>query len=118
MPRCKNPECREKFTAKYFLQKYCSKECEKECSDGPKAINRKSEKRADQEEVYKALKKAYMLKEPFCERCARNATEIHHKNGRNGDRLNDINFFMSICRDCHKWVHNHPKEARENGYLI
>lgn len=23
-----------------------------------------------------------------------------------------------LCRDCHHWVHVHPQEAREHGYII
>jgi len=119
MPRCKNIECRIKFVAKYFLQKYCSTEC-KDLADEPvKEINKKSEKRKQQEEIYKPLRKAYLLGHPFCERCnEERATEIHHKNGREGERLNDFKFFMAVDRNCHDYIHEHPRESREKGYLI
>lgn len=41
MPRCKNKNCKDKFVAKYFLQKYCMKkdECIKAFSDEVKEIN-------------------------------------------------------------------------------
>ena len=118
MPRCKNIECKQKFEAKYFLQKYCSKECKESADVSPIQIKQKSDKRKEQEEVYSSLRKAFLLKEKFCERCAGTATEVHHKNGRNGERLNDVNFFMAVCRNCHQHIHEHPKESRIKGYLI
>ncbi len=39
-------------------------------------------------------------------------------NGRNGERLLDVDYFMAVCRDCHQYIHNNPKESREKGWLI
>ena len=117
--RCKNIECKEKFSPKFFLQKYCSKKCSISCQENKfRTINKKSEKRKLQEEIYTGLRKAYLLKHPSCEICYGIANQIHHKNGRNGGRLNDISFFMSVCADCHRNVHAHPKDARQKGWLI
>lgn len=46
------------------------------------------------------------------------ATEVHHRNGRTNDRLNDERFWLAVCRESHEWIHNHAREARAKGYLI
>lgn len=120
MPRCKNVNCKRKFIAKKFNQKTCSKDCQDVYEDQfeQTSINQVSEKRKGQEAIYKDLRKLHLQQNPNCEVCGEEATEIHHKNGRNGERLNDTEFFMSSCRGCHNYIHAHPQEARENGYLI
>lgn len=77
-----------------------------------------SNKRSKQLAEYKIIRDKFMIDNPLCERCHRQATENHHKNGRNGERLLDTNYFMAVCRQCHQWIHAHPKEAREVGWLI
>jgi hypothetical protein len=99
---CDNEECKQKYRE----------------SNKPKQINKVSNKRKDQEKVYKKAREEYLTNNARCERCNNPATEIHHKNGRNGKRLYDNRFFMSICRDCHQYVHNNPKESREKGWLL
>lgn len=118
MPRCKI--CKERFEPKYFLQKTCSKDCEKEFrSENPvKKISDKSDKRKVQEAIYSDLRKVFLNQNPRCERNkTHEATEVHHKAGRNGNRLNDISEFMAVCRDCHRYIHENPKEARAKGWL-
>lgn len=46
------------------------------------------------------------------------ATEVHHKDGRNGRRLVDFSKCIPVCRDCHIWIHANPGKARKYGYLI
>lgn len=120
MPRCKNETCKRKFIAKYFLQKTCSKTCQDEFEGQfeQTSLNEMSEKRKEQEKLYSKISENFKYLHPDCECCGKKATDIHHKNGRNGDRLNDSKYFMSVCRICHTYIHEHPQEARENGYLV
>lgn len=83
-----------------------------------KRLRRVSKKRAKQLNEYKEIRKEYLLLNSRCERCYNQATEIHHKNGRSGKKLNDTNFFMAICRECHTFIHENPKESRQRGWLI
>lgn len=53
----------------------------------------------------------------FCEICGEAATDIHHK-ARRGKNLNNTETWMPVCRLCHARLHDNPKWARENGYLI
>jgi len=54
MPRCKNPNCRDKFTAIYFLQKYCmlKDECIKEFNESVKTASKKKD-----DKIWKERKK-------------------------------------------------------------
>lgn len=77
----------------------------------------RSRKRSRQEASY-AKQRAAWLKGRRCEVCGEQATEIHHKAGRDGDRLTDESQWMAVNRVCHRAIHEHPKWAREMGYLI
>jgi len=87
----------------------------------PKRIKPISGKRAKQNAIYEVLKKAYLKSHPFCEvhDCKNESDQIHHKNGRRGERLYDDRFFMACCGVCHpKRIHENPDWSKEHGYLI
>ena len=71
----------------------------------------------------KRLNKTYLvLRETFLngKRCPvtnERATEIHHTNGREYERLNDVKNWLAVSRKGHRWIHDNPKEAREKGWL-
>jgi len=118
MARCKT--CNEKYVPKYFLQKTCSTECENEYrSEKPiRPLPNKSERRKFEEKLYKDIRRIFLNQNPKCERNkTHKATEVHHKAGRNGTRLNDVSEFMAVCRECHSYIHENPKEARSKGWL-
>lgn len=48
----------------------------------------------------------------------RRATDIHHKAGREGKRLNDEHHWLAVSREGHEWIHANPNEARRRGWLI
>lgn len=52
-----------------------------------------------------------------CERCGAPAQHTHHKLGRRHPDANRDENLMPICLLCHDWVHKHPAEAREQGYM-
>ena len=81
-------------------------------------MRKTSKKRAKQLKIYRSLRDKYLEENLYCEKCGRFGTILHHKNGRTGERLYDINYFMAVCDPCHKWIHEHPKESREKGWLI
>lgn len=80
-------------------------------------MRRVSLKRQEQLKEYKIIRDQFMLGNPRCEMCTGSASENHHKNGRTGLRLLDVDYFMAVCRDCHQYIHNNPKESREKGWL-
>ena len=81
-------------------------------------IAHRSKKRSKQEGRYSYLRKEYLRQNDRCECCNLMATEIHHKKGRVGKLLTDVEFFMSVCRACHETIELHPDWAKEKGYSI
>lgn len=76
-----------------------------------------SEKMAENLKVYRILRREFMEVNPNCQLCSRPATDLHHRAGR-GKYLNDVLTFMALCRPCHNWIHENPKESRELLYLL
>ncbi len=48
--------------------------------------------------------------------CTHRAGEVHHVHGR-GPNLNAVGTWLAVCRCCHDWVHTHPGQARQLGFL-
>ena len=79
--------------------------------------------------LYAVIRKKYLLEHPLCEACpiirpyagvAKNtawASEIHHRRGRLGELLFATQFFTACCSVCHRWIGDHPAQARELGLL-
>lgn len=85
-----------------------------------KPINKVSAKRAVENKEYARLRKDYLEVYPVCEvvECHLPSKEIHHMQGREGDKLNDVNFFLAVCPGCHRKIETDTKWARDNGYSI
>lgn len=80
-------------------------------------IKKVSNKRAKQNAEYSKIRLQFLDENLYCEICRKPADEIHHKAGRNGDRLNNVQDFMSVCRPCHQYIHANPAESRNKGWL-
>ena len=83
--------------------------------------------RQKREKVYVALKKEWRKnpKNHFCQAICKEIGMTtpaekypHHKKGRAGILLNDIAFFMPVCHNCHRWIHENPKKSYQKGWLI
>lgn len=78
-----------------------------------------SKKRAKQNKVYFSLRLKYLYLHPTCEVCKeKKATQIHHKKGRVGERLNDCLYWLGVCFECHNKIHHNPSWAYAKDYLI
>ena len=96
-----------------------------------KPLKRTPLKRVSQSKNAKAKRKSYAsAKREYmedrenpnhCERCEVELgikfLDLHHKAGR-GKNLSNKSTFTAICRPCHDWIHAHPKDARETGWLV
>ncbi len=84
-----------------------------------KPMRKKSSKMNALDTVYSALRKTYLERYPMCQArltgCSLSSHDIHHKAGR-GKYHNDPTTWLSVCRSCHTWIEEHPKEAIELGY--
>ena len=85
-----------------------------------KPINQKSKKMMIVDKAYSILRKKFMDQKPMCEAalpcCNGTSTDVHHKKGRGKYHL-DTETWMSLCRSCHTWIHDHSLESKELGYL-
>jgi len=88
-------------------------------------LKRVSKKMAKAYETYRQRRKDFLAEHPFCEveivvpgvlSCMGASCDVHHINKR-GPYLNDTSTWLAVCRECHTFIHNNPKIARELGLL-
>lgn len=78
-----------------------------------------SSKRAAQLREYAKRRKAFLEAHPYCAVfVGLRATEVHHINHREGDRLNDERFWLAVSAAGHRAIHAFPAEARAKGWLL
>lgn len=82
-----------------------------------KPLNKRSKKTASLTAKYLKARIKY-LDGKICPITGRPATEIHHVNGKEYERLIDEDYWLGVTRDGHIKIHDNPKWAREKGYLI
>lgn len=83
-----------------------------------KTIRRVSLKRSKLLALYRAAATQYKKDSPTCAICASRPTQdVHHIAGR-GPYLLDQETWIPVCRPCHSWIHDHPGQARQMGYLV
>jgi len=84
-------------------------------------LKRVSKKRAKENTTYTLLRRVFLIERPYCEifehGCTRKSTDVHHMNHREGKKLNMREWWLPACRTCHDWVRDHPKLARDKGFL-
>lgn len=75
---------------------------------------------------YARFRRTELAGRPRCEvsvsGCLGRATEIHHiltrsRGGRKDSDLLDPANVLTVCRRCHEFVHQHPAESAERGWL-
>lgn len=127
MARCAN--CFDKFDQKYFLQKCCDKiECRKfemelklSTPDLKRTkVKKVSKKRQQQNKEYNQARLLFLSlpENKTCPVTGSSATEIHHMNGRENERLLDQKYWLAVSRVGHRWIHDNPLESREKGWFI
>ncbi len=87
------------------------------------AISQVSSKRKKKDQEYMKLRARFLTDFSLCQMavkgCSINATDVHHTYaGANRDAFYLVqSTWLAVCRNCHDWVHAHPKESRAFGYL-
>lgn len=117
-PCCSGEKCRKKTVKPkkvYTLKRTPIKK-------KPYTIKKVSDKRKVELQEYSALRKEFLTKNPTCNAnlsgCTKQATEIHHMNGRDGSMLTYVGFFMPICRSCHNYITEHSDWAIKVGFSV
>ena len=119
LKKCAGCEKEKHIWKSHGKEKYC-----KECwysIDKPKSISPVSKKRQVEMDEYSKKRIAFLALKPFCEAnlvgtCTRTSTDVHHKQGRVAENFLTIRTWMAVCRNCHTWIENNPKEAKELGF--
>jgi hypothetical protein len=50
--------------------------------------------------------------------CSGKCEQVHHKQGRLGDRLTDLNKMVAICHNCHEFIGRNPALAYDRGWML
>lgn len=81
---------------------------------------RVSRAKREKDSGYTAAAKAFKQRHPVCQAqlpaCTRATTEVHHKRGRSGGNLMDEATWLAVCRNCHRWIEEHPDDAKARGF--
>jgi|tagenome__1003787_1003787.scaffolds.fasta_scaffold12968679_1 ribosome-interacting GTPase 1 len=77
-----------------------------------------SRKKAAVIRVYIKRRAEFLEHNPWCLRCGKTATEVHHKAGRIAGALLDDTRWAAVCADCHRYITEHPAEAIECGWSL
>jgi hypothetical protein len=84
-----------------------------------KPINKQSKTMQIIAVAYTKLRKKFLTEKPMCEAalpgCTQQSTDVHHKKGR-GEYHLMVSTWLSVCRQCHIYIEEHPKEAIELGF--
>jgi hypothetical protein len=94
------------------LRLYCSDGCKSSCSIFGKEKWPKGFKRVSSREVVSELRQMALERDEYeCQRCGKRIDEtslhVHHINGATQNKMisNDLWNVITLCKECHKWVH-------------
>lgn len=101
-----------------FMQQHAALRPEATATGG---IRYRSQSEAVRMAVYFPIAAMFKLSNPFCKACCiistfaklTTADDVHHIRGREGLLLFDIRYWLPVCRKCHDWIRDNPKQARE-----
>ena len=65
------------------------------------------------------LVKSLLAEIPNCQRCGGRNEVVHEKLTRaRGGSITDPDNCVVLCHPCHAWIHAHPRQATEGGWLL
>jgi len=83
-----------------------------------KFIAKRSKKRIEQEKIYNARVKVWLVGKKCAVFPKKKATECHHRQGRWGKLLLDESKWLPVSHDGHVKITENPDWAREQGFII
>lgn len=83
----------------------------------PKRIPPMSKKRREDSKEYKTLREVFLIGK-ICPVTKQVATQVHHKKGRTGKLYLDVRYWLGVSAEGHKWIEEHPEEAKAKGYSL
>lgn len=89
-----------------------------------KRLPSRSHKRIKEEAEYSKKRVPFLEQHSRCQAsltgiCTHYSTDVHHTKGgsERGISFLDQESWLAVCRACHQWIHEHPRQAREMGLL-
>jgi len=81
-------------------------------------LRARSKLRSGQMRIYLHRRLVFLALHPRCVVFpSKPATDIHHARGRAGTLLLDERFWLPVSRAAHRWIDDHPLQARRAGWL-
>ena len=120
--KCAN--CKQSFTPTWRGQSCCSAECAYQAKKNGKGMKKKSDNREKMERTYYSLRESWLSRPEnrMCavklDGCMIQATEVHHKKGREGVLLIDQSKWLPVCRFCHDFITENSRWAISKGFSI
>lgn len=92
-------------------------------------IAKVSKKAYERNLMYKKARVDYLESHPVCEvklpdcliptiDCDNSGLQVHHRRGRIGDLMWDKRYFLAVCHNCHRYLEDHPEQAKANGWSL
>lgn len=44
--------------------------------------------------------------------------QVHHRKGRDGDLVDDVDLLLGVCWVCHEHIHRNPLESYDRGWML
>lgn len=88
-----------------------------------KALKKVSSARQRENATYLRNRVDFLRRFPICVACLTRgisptpSCQVHHARGRVHRLLLDERFWIAVCAECHEWIHDHARTARELGLL-
>lgn len=83
-----------------------------------KFIPKRTEKRAEQEKIYNARVKIWIVGKMCAVFPKLKATQCHHRKGRWGKLLLDERYWLPVSQEGHDYIHDHPEWSRDREFMI
>lgn len=93
-------------------------------ASGRARIRSESRKQAARRRAYdKARVAVYERSGGRCEinatwSCSGQCEQVHHRQGRVGDRMLDLDKMVGICNNCHEFIGKNPALAYDRGWML
>ena len=86
-------------------------------------IPRVSSKKKKKDVEYLKLRERFLTENPICQvsvaGCMHGSTDVHHTYAGSNRNVFYLvqSTWKSVCRNCHNYIHENPKDARTMGWL-
>jgi hypothetical protein len=44
--------------------------------------------------------------------------QVHHRKGRDGDFIDNVDLLLGVCWSCHRYIHDQPSVSYTMGWLV